>query len=119
MKTISIRVEEEFFNKMEEQRGPTPKGAFYRNILEDYLKKPEESLNKTEEDLSSRKEAESLKSELAQKEQMRKMMEERIKSMESQLGFLQMEYSKITRVFDQMLLPESEAKSKKWWKFWK
>jgi hypothetical protein len=32
---------------------------------------------------------------------------------------LQMEYSKITQVFDKLLLPEHEVKAKKWWKFWK
>ncbi len=115
MKTISIKVDDDIFNEIEEQRGKKPKNEFYRELLENYLKKPK-SLN--EDDSIVLKENESLKAELVYREKVDKIMEERIKSLENQLGFLQHEYGKVTRVFDQLLLPEP-AEAKKWWKFWK
>lgn len=118
MKTISIRVENGIFNEIEKLRGKKPKNEFYLKLLEDSLKKPAGSLKKTEGDSNILKENESLKAELVYKERIDKIMEERIKSLENQLGFMQLEYGKVSRVFDQLLLPEP-AETTKWWKFWK
>ena len=116
MKTISIRVEDNLFNEIEALRGKKPKNEFYRKLLEYYLKKPKG--NKTEDDSNILKENESLKAELVHRVNVNKIMDERIKSLENQLGFLQHEYGKISRVFDQLLLPEP-AEAKKWWQVWK
>jgi len=52
MKTITIRVEDDVFNKIEEHRGLKSKSEFYRKLIEDYLNKPEDDMNKTEDSLN-------------------------------------------------------------------
>ncbi len=140
MKTITIRVEDDLFNKIEEHRGLKSKSQFYRtliednlNILEDNPNKTEDNLNKSEDDLnmsedslnkpvtnlnnseymqSILKENESLRAELAQKQELLKMSNEWINDMRNQIGFLQFEYQKMS---GRLALREA----RKWWKFWK
>ncbi|MCZ7403900.1 MAG: hypothetical protein O8C67_03085 [Candidatus Methanoperedens sp.] len=140
MKTITIRVEDDIFNKIEEHRGLKSKSDFYRKLIEDYLNKPEDNVNKTEDGLNKRedslnmsddglnntdvnlnkseyvnkilKENESLKAELTHKQELLKMANEWINDMRNQVGFLQFEYQKISG-----RLALSDAR--KWWEFWK
>ncbi|VVB93143.1 Uncharacterised protein [uncultured archaeon] len=140
MKTITIRVEDDVFNKIEEQRGLKSKSEFYRKLIEDYLNTPEDNQNKTEDSLNKRedrlniheddlnkqennlnnseyvqnilKESESLKAELAHKQELLKMSNDWINDMRNQVGFLQFEYQKIS---GRLALTEV----RKWWEFWK
>lgn len=133
MKTITIRVEDDIFNKIEEHRGLKSKSEFYRKLIEDYLNKPEDNPNKTEDSLNKRedslnkqetnlnkseyiqnilKENESLKAELAHKQELLKMANDWINDMRNQVGFLQFEYQKIS---GRLALPGI----RKWWEFWK
>jgi predicted CopG family antitoxin len=126
MKTITIRVEDDTFNKIEERRGSKSKSEFYRRLIEerlntsdddtnkceDGLNTSEDVLNKHENALNLLKENESLKSELIHKGELLQMANERINDMRSHIGFLQFEYQKIS---NRLALPEP----KKWWKFWR
>ncbi|MCZ7399453.1 MAG: hypothetical protein O8C62_07220 [Candidatus Methanoperedens sp.] len=133
MKTITIRVEDDIFNKIEEHRGLKSKSEFYRKLIEDYLNKPEDNPNKIEDGLNKRedslnmhedglnkseyvqnilKENESMKAELAHKQELLKMANDWINDMRNQVGFLQFEYQKIS---GRLALPDA----KKWWEFWK
>jgi predicted CopG family antitoxin len=140
MKTITIRIEDEVFNKIEELRGLKSKSEFYRKLIEDYLNKPEDDMNKTEDSLNKRegslnmsedglnntdinlnkseyvknilKENESMKAELAHKQELLKMANDWINDMRNLVGFLQFEYQKIS---GRLALPGT----RKWWEFWK
>ncbi|MCZ7380263.1 MAG: hypothetical protein O8C64_01605 [Candidatus Methanoperedens sp.] len=140
MKTITIRVEDDVFNKIEEHRGLKSKSEFYRKLIEDYLNNPEDNMNKTEDGLNKRedslnihedglnnaevnlneseyvqnilKENEAMKVDLAHKQELLKMANDWINDMRNQVGFLQFEYQKIS---GRLAL----AGTRKWWEFWK
>ncbi len=140
MKTITIRVEDDTFNKIEEHRGLKSKSEFYRRLIEDYLNKPEDNPNKSEDGLNKRednlnmsedglnkqetnlnnseyihnilKENESLKAELSHNKELLKMANNWINDMRNQVGFLQFEYQKISGTL-------ALAGTRKWWEFWK
>ncbi|MCX9024774.1 MAG: hypothetical protein OIN85_01615 [Candidatus Methanoperedens sp.] len=133
MKTITIRVEDDVFNKIEEHRGLKSKSEFYRKLIEDYLNNPEDNMNKTEEGLNKHedclnnakvnlnkseyvqnilKENEAMKADLAHKQELLKMSNDWINDMRNQVGFLQFEYQKIS---GRLALTEA----RKWWEFWK
>ncbi len=140
MKTITIRVEDDIFNKIEEHRGLKSKSEFYRKLIEDNLNKrednpnktedglnkPEDSLNMSEDGLNKHetdlnkseyvqnilKDNESLKAELAHKQELLKMANDWINDMRNHVGFLQFEYQKIS---GRLALPDV----RKWWEFWK
>ncbi|HMB44294.1 MAG TPA: hypothetical protein VKL21_00580 [Candidatus Methanoperedens sp.] len=48
MKTITIRLEDDVFNKIDEQRGTILKSDFYRELIEYHLNKSESDLNTIE-----------------------------------------------------------------------
>ena len=53
MKTISIRVDNELFDEIEEKRGDLPKSEFYRSVInEDNLNTIEDNLNTNEDDIN-------------------------------------------------------------------
>ena len=115
MKTITIRVDDEIFQQIEEKRGDRSKSDFYRSVLVEYISnKPEEEMNKSESILNILKENENLKTDLSHNNGLMRLKDERIRDMQSQLGFLQLEYQKLsTQVFKPLTAP------KKWWVFWK
>ena len=115
MKTITIRVDDEIFQQIEEKRGDRSKSDFYRSVLVEYISnKPEEEMNKSESILNILKENENLKMDLSHNNDLMRLKDERIRDMQNQLGFLQLEYQKLsTQVFKPLTAP------KKWWVFWK
>ncbi len=119
MKTITIRVDEELFQQIEEKRGERSKSDFYRSVLVEYISnKPEEDTNKSESILNilkeNEKENEKMKTELSHNNDLMRLKDERIRDLQNQLGFLQLEYQKLsTQVFKPLTAP------KKWWVFWK
>ena len=115
MKTITIRVDEEIFQQIETRRGNISKSDFYRNILVEYLaNKPAEDLNKNEYLVNISKENDAMKAELVNTGELLKLRDERIKDLQSQLGFLQLEYQKLsTRVFTPL------PPARRWWEFWR
>jgi predicted nucleic acid-binding Zn-ribbon protein len=136
MKALTIRVEDEIFDKIELQRGQMGRADYFRNLIESYFNESDssrlaEELNvirnesdkiKKELELNESKrinlanQIESFKSQVSILEQQLTIQNEShknaIKIMEQQLGFLQLEYQKLT---DRLMLPAS----KPWWRFWK
>jgi NurA-like 5'-3' nuclease len=119
MKTITIRLDDDVFNKIEEQRGTKLKSDFYRELIEYHLNKSDSYLNKNEyisiqsEYERIKTEYESNRTELQHQEAIRKIQDDRIRDLQNQVGFLQLEYQKVS---DRLMLP---APDKKWWQFWK
>ena len=97
MKTITIRVEDEFFEKIEEKRGNKQKSVFYRELIEEYLNKGEDNLNKHEYVTRLEKEVEYLRGKM---DELTKLLHQ------EQSLHLQ----------TQQMLPEVK---KRWWQFWK
>lgn len=132
MKTITIRLEDDVFNKIEERRGKKSKSDFYREIIENSLNITEDDLNNPEYDKlqneyeknqveydklqseyrSLQSEYESIKTDSQKREAIEKIQYERIRDLQNQVGFLQLEFSKLN---DRLLLPPQ----KKWWHVWK
>ncbi len=132
MRTFSIRLDKELFDKLESSRGENSRADYIREVLISHfqgekhkanLEEPLENLrtNLSEPVVNLIKENEALKVELTHKEQINKIMEARVKDLQDQNGFLVNEYTRLSRVNEQLLLsaaPE-EKKEKRWWEFWK
>jgi predicted nucleic acid-binding Zn-ribbon protein len=136
LKALTIRVEDEIFDKIELERGQKGRADYFRNLIESYFNESDssrlaEELNmirnesdkiKKELELNESKrinlanQIDSFKSQVSILEQQLTIQNEShknaIKIMEQQLGFLQLEYQKLT---DRLMLPAPKA----WWQFWK
>ncbi len=118
MRTFSIRLDDELFQKLESVRGENSRADYIREVLLSYFKEPDANLGEPQANLT--KEIESLKVELTHKEQIVKIMEERVKDLQNQNGFLISEYSRLSKLNEQLLLPPAPTEpSKRWWQFWR
>ena len=133
MKTISIRVEDDVFNKIEKLRGNKSKSDFCREILEDNIDKNEDNGLQKEDNLlqnedglktlyeNSIGENITLKADLQHSAELLIAKNDLIKNLESQNGFLISEHDRLTRLNDRLLLSSApeEKIERKWWEFWK
>jgi metal-responsive CopG/Arc/MetJ family transcriptional regulator len=132
MRTFSVRLDDELFQKLESSRGENPRADYIREVLISHFQEHKHKANLEEPSANLQenlhepivnliKENESLKVELTHKEQINKIMEARVKDLQDQNGFLVSEYSKLSRLNEQLLLnPAPEEKiEQKWWQFWK
>ncbi len=117
MRTFSIRLDDELFQKLESVRGENSRADYIREVLVSHFKEPDANLGEPQANLT--KEIESLESELQSKESelqsknsLLLMCSERVKDLQKDMGFLQLEYQKLT---DRLMLPAP----KPWWHFWK
>ncbi len=137
MKALTIRVDDDMFEKIESERGNVGRADYFRNLIESHFNDDDSiqlagELNKmrTESDNvikklelsesrvgdlmnqidSQRSEISILQQQLAIQNDSHK---QQIKILEQQLGFLQLEYQKLS---DRLLLPSPK---KPWWVFWK
>ncbi|NJD76302.1 MAG: hypothetical protein FIB08_04295 [Candidatus Methanoperedens sp.] len=118
MRTFSIRLDEELFQKLESVRGEKPRADYIREVLLLNFKEPDANLIEPQTNLN--KEIDSLKAELTHKEQIIKIMDDRVKDLQNHNGFLISEYSRLTRLNEQLLLPPAPIEPiKKWWQLWK
>lgn len=62
-------------------------------------------------------EAEALRIEIAHRDELIESKEDRIRDLQVQLGWLQMEYTKMVSMVP--ALPSPPPKKKKWWRFWR
>lgn len=60
-------------------------------------------------------EKEMISKDLEQEREKNRILQDRIESTEKQLGFLQLEYQKLSNTLTPLL---TEPKKKIWWKFW-
>ncbi len=137
MKAITIRIDDNIFEKIEIDRGDRGRADYFRNLIESHFNK-DDSLRIAEELKMIQSESDSIKKELEHSESKRidllnqidsfkseiKTLEQQlsiqneshksaIKILEQQLGFLQLEYQKIS---NRLLLEEPK---KPWYQFWK
>jgi predicted DNA-binding protein len=118
MRTFSIRLDEELFQKLESGRGEKPRADYIREVLILHFKEPDANLS--EPQTNHIKEIDSLKVELAHKEEIIKIMDDRVKDLQNHNGFLISEYSRLTKLNEQLLLsPAPTEPIKKWWQIWK
>lgn len=121
MSTITIRVDDELFKEIEKRRGDKNKSDFYREILTEYLMRTNEDIMNTAEGkriqvntIPNTTEYKALQTELRHKEELIKSKEERILDLQTQLGWLQMEHSKLSD-----RIPALPAPKKRSLRFWK
>lgn len=113
MKALTIRIEENVLAIIEERRGLKPRADFVREIIDTYFLKSE-SNELAGDSQATLNEVANLKKEVQYSETRISDLINQIKVMEQQIGFLQLEYQKLS---DRLLL--SAAKEKSWWQFWK
>ena len=132
MRAFSIRLDDELFQKLESSRGENPRADYIREVLISHFQEHKNKANLEEPSANRQenlnepivnliKENEALKAELTHKEEINKIMDARVKDLQDQNGFLVSEYSKLSRLNEQLLLspaPEEIVK-KSWWQFWK
>lgn len=109
MPTISIRITEDEFKRLEAKCGSRTKSDFYREIVFDYL-------NTLEDGMSSLELIRSLRSENNQLKAVVQVKDEYTKSLQTQLGWMQTQYAKFDSQIA-LLLPDPTKKP--WWQFWK
>lgn len=136
MKALTIRVEDDVFDKIESERGDIGRADYFRNLIESHFNEDDsirlaEELNKMRiESDNTRKKLElsesrisDLMNQIDSLKSGNKVLEQQlaiqgeshkqgIKILEQQLGFLQLEYQKLS---DRLMLPAP----KPWWQFWK
>jgi predicted CopG family antitoxin len=126
MKTISIRVEDDVFKKIEKLRGFKSKSDFCREILEDNIDKIEDDGLQNEDSVKTLYEAAiaeniTIKADLQHSKELLRAKDDLIKNLESQNGFLISEHDRLARLSERLLLsPSPEEKiERKWWQLWK
>ncbi len=137
MKALTIRVEDDVFEKIESERGDVGRADYFRNLIESHFNE-DDSIRLAEELNKMRIESDNVRKKLELSESRisdlmnqidslksgNKILEQQLaiqceshkqqtKILEQQLGFLQLEYQKLS---DRLLLP---APRKPWWVFWK
>jgi peptidoglycan hydrolase CwlO-like protein len=132
MKGISLRLDEDLLQKIDDHRGTKSKSDYIRDTFVLHFEELEFQSNtkkyqKIQDDLNVfQTENEKLKNDIQQMNSLKYVNEERmkeykdqiesykqqVKTLEQQLGFLQLEYQKLT---DRLMLPAAKS----WWQFWK
>ncbi len=118
MRIVTIRFDEDVFSVIEQRRGIKSRADFIRELVDAHLLKGEsESIH--EDSQAHLNEITSLKKELQHNEirisdllNQIEFQKNQTKVIEQQLGFLQLEYQKLT---DRLMLPAA----KHWWQFWR
>ena len=111
MKAVTIRLDENVITTIEEYRGLKPRADFIRDIIDSYFLKSD-SIGFSGDSQAHLNEIANLKKELQYSEIRISDLLNQVSTLEKQVGFLQLEYQKLS---DRVLLP---APTKSWWKFW-
>ncbi len=106
MPTITIRLDNDLLEKINQSKDDKTVSTYCKNIISEYL-------NSGVHDVHNSQEIDFLKTELQHKNDMLKMCTERVQDLQNSLGYLQLEFSRLN---SKILLPES---TKRWWYFWK
>lgn len=118
MKAVTIHLDESVLKIIEERRGSKQRTVYIRELINSHILKGEseefsgESEKFSGDSHGTLMELSALKKDLQNCETRRADLQAHIRSLENQLGFLQLEYQKMT---DRLMLP---APSRPWWKFW-
>lgn len=118
MKGITIHLDESILKIIEQRRGLKQRTVYIRDVINSHCLKGEsvefsgDSEKFSGDSQETLMELSNLKNDLQNSEARRTDLQAHIKALEQQLGFLQLEYQKMT---DRLMLP---APAKSWWKFW-
>jgi chromosome segregation ATPase len=137
MKTFSVRLEDDVFEKLEATRGKKPRVDYLREVIETHLNEPK----RTKEDIQRLQDIEKeviqlterlsskdneIKKEVIQLNEMLSSKDNEIKTLNESLGraYNEMRWfqEEIRRVNDRILAlapSVEERKEKSWWQFWK
>ena len=111
MKTICFKIEPELYDKIEVGRGEKSRSDFLRDtLLLHFSQKGNTDITGYNEVLQA--ENDKLKSDMQKLEAVYNVQIDRIKDLQTQVGFLQLEYQKMS---DRLMLPAAKS----WWQFWK
>ncbi len=114
MQSITIRIDDETFKEIETRRGTESKSDFYRDVIAHYL----QTNVSNQERLEYQKRIDKLEADIRVKDENIRITTTRVDDLARQLGFLQLEYQKLTERLPK-LIPEAPEAEKKWWRFWK
>lgn len=111
MKTITIRLSNEVYDKIEELRGETLRAVFCRELIENFLAYGADNivldeLQKAHHELQIKNEKNL--EEIAIIRELLKSKEDHIRDLQNQLGYMQLEYGKLREekeLVTQRLLP--------------
>jgi len=107
-KPIFFRLDKIQMDKLDEKKGDKNRNTYCKDIIIKNLS--DSNVDEVSTDVAQK--IESLESELQSKNSLLLMCSERVKDLQKDIGFLQLEYQKLT---DRLMLPAP----KPWWQFWK
>ncbi len=122
---ITIRVDDELAEEIEKKRGDKSKADFYREILEHYLRSSEDGMDAHEKDKSKSESEDGTASpeKDAGKHEYILRLEDEVKYLRTKVDDLirTLNQEQVLHLQTQKLLPapETPAKLKPWWQFWK
>ena len=102
MKTITIRVDDSYYDAIENKRGDRSKSDFYREVLRDYLNKKGDDTSKSEYTIMLE----------TDNEYLRKKVDELLK-------LLNQEQTLHLQTQGRLPGKVEESRGKRWWEFWK
>jgi hypothetical protein len=109
MRTFSIRLDEELFEKLESVRGTKTRADYIREVLIAHFSEPQITSKEPQSNLGE------------------PQQDSLVQSLQSEISYLRSKLDDMTKLLSQeqalhlqtqKLLPESEY-AKKWWQFWK
>lgn len=111
MQSITIRIDDETFKEIEIRRGTESKSDFYRDVIAHYL----QTNVSNQERFEYQKIIDKLEADMRVKDENIKITNTRVDDLQKQLGFLHLEYQKLTDRLPRL----TPAVEKKWWQLWK
>lgn len=113
MRTFSIRLDEELFEKLESVRGTKTRADYIREVLITHFSEPRRTSKEPQSNFSE--------------PQQEPQQDNLVQALQSEVNYLRSKLDDMTKLLSQeqalhlqtqKLLPESEY-AKKWWQFWK
>ncbi len=111
-KPIFFRLDKDRLEKLDELRGEKSRNTYCKDVIIDYLSGKVDEQSTSVDNMEHMRKIEALETELKQKNELLLMCSGRVQDLQKDMGFLQLEYQKLS---DRLMLPAP----KPWWQFWK
>ncbi len=111
-KPIFFRLDKDHIERLDGIREGKPRNTYCKDVIIDHLSMNVDELSTPVDITEYVRKIESLESELKQKNDLLLMCSGRVQDLQKDMGFLQLEYQKLS---DRLMLPAP----KPWWQFWK
>ncbi len=119
MKTFSIRLEDDIFEKLEATRGKKPRVDYLREVIENHLNEP----IRTKEDIQRLQEIEKevvrLNERVSSKDNEIRTLNESLGRAYNEVRWFQEESRRVNDRLLALAPTPEEIKRKAWWQFWK